>query len=140
MESFRFSQKRNKKISNYAIGIIAGMVLSILIFRNTDIGINKPLMYLIISVVSLISILSAAKKAAKEFEEIIIEGSQVKFYFLNKMKDMLKLDRSDVLAKVDGEKVEFLYKSTGLSIGSSNKEKMEESERWDNLLAHFDVN
>lgn len=137
MEAYRFKNKKNKEVKNYTIAVIAGLIFSILIFSGTDFSIRPSILYLLAAVVSAIAIIIAIRKSGKEFEEIIIEEGRIKFYFFNKMKDALVIDKKDVSVKVDEEKIEFENKSTGSQIGKSYRNKMEEFERWDDLVAHL---
>lgn len=139
MEAFRFKNKKSKEIKAIAIASIVGVIFSVLIFSETDFVIEPHILYLLATIVSFVLVMAAIKKAGKEFEEIIIEGDYVKFYFFNKMKDVLKVNKDDILVKVDEEKIEFENKSTGYQIGKSYKNKIEESERWDELVSCFTV-
>ena len=53
------------------------------------------------------------------------------------MKDALVIDKKDVSVKIDEEKIEFKNRSTGYQIGRSYRNKMEEFERWDELVVHL---
>lgn len=138
MKNFRFRNKPQTKA--YTIYTLIAVVLSILIFSGLDIHISKQMAYLLATTLSFISILSAVKKAGKEFEEIIFQQDDIKFYFYNKMKDPLVIPKTKVSALIlDGNAIELTNNETQKVIGQAFKNKLENTEDWEDLIKCLDL-
>ncbi len=138
MEVYRFKNDKSKEVKTYTVAVIVGLIFSIILFSGTSFSINPSILYLLATIVSAISIIIEIKKSGKEFKEIMIEEDYIKFYFFNKMKDALVIDKKDILVKIDEEKIEFENKSASSQIGRSYKNKMEDIQRWDELITHLE--
>ena len=139
MKAFRFKKNNSTEIKNYSVAVIFGIVISVFLFSGIDVVINPSILYLIAAIVSLIAIMLAIKKAGKEFEEILIEEEHVTFYFSNKMKDPISVEKQNLITRIDGDKIEFEHKLNGSIIGASNRRNIENSSKWNELLESFDL-
>ncbi len=136
MKAIRFTNKRQTK--SFTIFTAIAIILSILIFSNLDVYINKQIAYFLITILSFFSILSAVKKAGKEFEEIIIDEENLKFYFQNKMKDSLLVSKSQIsITMINDSIIDIKNKTSKKLIGRVNKNNLENITDWDVLLDFF---
>ncbi|MCJ0743671.1 hypothetical protein [Pedobacter montanisoli] len=132
MRVFRF--KRIKTGAYTAYTVIA-VILSIFIFTGLNMYINKPIAYLLVSIMSLISILLAVKKAGKEFEEIVIfEDDKLKFYFQNRMREPLIISKSEISLTILEDEVEFKTSNTDKFIGKAYKVNLEADYSWEDFI------
>lgn len=134
MKAIRFKNK--SQTNTYNRYTIIAVVLSILIFSGLDVYINKQVAYLLVTILSAFSIYSAIKKASKEFEEIIINESSMKFYFQNKMKEPISISKENIAISIDGEIIKFDNVETKQIIGQANKSKLENDSDWETLLLY----
>lgn len=135
MKAFRFKNKQ--QTSSYTIYTLIAVVLSIFILSNMDIYINKPVAYLLVSVLSSVSLLAAIKKASKEFEEIAFQENNIKFYFQNKMKQPLSFKKLEVSTVILDDTIEFTDIKLDKLIGKAHKIKLEEGYDWNELLKYI---
>lgn len=135
MKAFRFKNK--PQTNTYTIYTLIAVALSIVIFSGLDIYINKQVAYLLVTILSSISLYSAIKKAGKEFEEIMIQENDIKFYFQNKMKEPLTIPRAKVSAIFLEDTIEFSNEELKKIIGRAYKNKLENEEDWESLIASF---
>lgn len=132
---FRFKNKQ--QTNTYTVYTLIGVALSILIFSGLDVFINKQVAYLLVTILSSISIMSAIRKANNEFEEIIIQENEIKFYFQNKMKEPLTISKMEIFVKVLEDTIELKNKETENTIGKAHKNKLENQYDWDKLTSCF---
>lgn len=133
MRAFRFSTKGQAK--TYTFFTIISVIIGVFIFSNLDnFTISSSLAYLIVSIISFISIMVSIKKASRTFEEIIIDGNKVSFYFANKLKDKVVID-IDGISSIEKENlIEIRERQTDVFIGRGYKNRIEDKDKWDLLL------
>jgi hypothetical protein len=133
MKAFRFKNK--PQTNTYTIYTLIAVALSISIFSGLNLYINKQVAYLLVTILSSISIYSAIKKAGKEFEEIMIQESDIKFYFQNKMKEPISIPKTKISVKLVSDILEFENKETKKIIGQAHKNKLENEGDWEVLIS-----
>lgn len=133
MQVFRFFNKQQTK--TYMVFTIISIVLSIFIFSNLDSHyINIHLAYLFVVILSFISIMYSIKQASRSFEEIIIEEKSIKFYFFNKMKKPISTFIDELDIQQDNNKITIKNKESKELIGEAFKNRLENIEKWDELI------
>ena len=133
MKVFKFKNKQ--QTDTYTIYTVIAAVLSIFIFFNLNIYINKAVAYLLVTIVSSLSILFSMKKASKEFVEISFQENNIKFNFLNKLKEPISVCKSEISAVILDDSIEFTNVPLGKIIGIAYKFKLEEGSDWDEFLS-----
>jgi len=136
MKSYKFYNKQDVKM--YTIFTILGVILSITIFSNMmDSSLKRSFAYLFVTILSFISIMVSIKQSSKQFSEIVIDDEKIKFYFQNKMKSPLTLPKKEVAIINYDDIVEFRDLSNNF-IGKAYKNKIVESEKWNELCESID--
>ncbi|TAE61708.1 MAG: hypothetical protein EAY68_09705 [Bacteroidetes bacterium] len=129
--------KRKSRDSSYNIYTFLAVLLSIFIFSGLNIYINKPVAYLLVTTLSACSIYSAIKKASEQWESILLDETEIKFYFQNRMKEPLRISKKDLLVSIDNEKIKFDNVNTKMTIGQTSKTDFESDCDWDTLILYL---
>lgn len=137
MKSYKFLNKQQAK--TYSIFTIISVILAIIIFSNLGTFLNKSFAYLLLSILSFISIMVSIKQASSQFSEIIIEEEKIKFFYLNKMKAPLVLLKKQVKMDIHSNKIEFQNLITNSSIGRAYRNRLVESDKWDELIEYVNI-
>lgn len=132
MKTFRFLHE--KYLNSYSIYTLIAVALSIFIFIGLNIYISKAFAYLLVSILSFCSIMTAVRKASREFEEIVINEGNIKFYFQNKMKEPLSIAKSEISIVIVDDSIVFTNIKSGKLIGKAYKIKLEQGYDWEELL------
>lgn len=131
MELYKFQNKNERKKLIW-LSLVTSVFVFI-VFADINIGVNKYLLFFIASIFSYINITRYVKKSSKTFEEIIMKDDVFKLYVFDKRKKPIELSKTNVMIKVEAEKISF-QKHSGELIGEAYKQMMEEPNKWDLLV------
>ncbi len=135
MKIFKFSNKHQAK--TFTFFTVLSVATSIYIFSSLDeLMISPSVAYLLVSILSFVSIMFSIRRAGKMFDEIIVDGEKVEFYFANKMKYKLQTEVSKVRLIESNDVIKIEDKLTGKLIGIAHKSSIE-TEKIDELLTCF---
>ncbi len=133
MQEFKFSTKGQAK--TYGVFTVISAIIAIFVFSNWyGVNISSSVAFLIASIISFISLMMSIKKASKTFEEIIIDGNKVSFYFANKLKDNIIKDIDNISSIEKENHIEIIERHTNVFIGRGYKNRIEDKDKWDLLL------
>lgn len=130
MNFFKFQNK--KRTNSTVLSIIAG-VIGILVISNLQIGINKYLLYFLVSIASFCSTLFSINKATIEVEEILIQEEMLTFRFFNKMKSEISTTRGAAEIEFTANEIIIRNAETGKVIGVANKRRIDNQDSWERL-------
>lgn len=140
MESFKFLKKQQAK--TYTIFTVISILLTIFMLSNLETFVNKEVAYLFVVILSSISMWISIKKASREFEKIIIDDEEIRFFFINKMKAPLILPKNKIKIDIYDSKIEFYNLIKDNLIGRVYKNRIIGIQKWNNLikeLSHLNV-
>ena len=131
MKTFKFINKISKVV--VCFGIITG-ILGILLFIKVDIAINKMYLFFFFSLLTYLVFKLFSKKGKITIVKIMIEQSFIQVNFVVNTYEALKIDRDNV--DISALENEIIFKNkTGKIIGMAYKDKMEEPEKWNELIS-----
>jgi hypothetical protein len=134
MHTYKFLNKGSKvSIMAIFVSILAG-----LIWFNVDIGINKSLIHFVSSVGAFIYIVRIIRKAKTQIDEIVFVDNGIKLYFFNKTQDAVYLEKDNYNVVLNENEIIFNTNANNL-IGKAKREVMEESDKWEELIAKLHV-
>ena len=131
MKAFKFiNNNERKKLMWISIAISIPVFI---LFLNLNTVLNYSLAYFLIMVVSYIFGISYLNKMKVVLEDIMINEQTYKLYVFNKTKKPIEISKTEVIIKLEFDKISFQKKS-GELIGIAYKKMIEESEKWDLLV------
>lgn len=120
MKLFRFNNiKRKKRYSLYA-AITSLAAVSIILNLGTT--IEKPLLFLLMSITSAVATMMLIKESSTGVEELVMDGDTIKIIFFNKTKKEHIAQKESLAYQIDEDKIIFKELSKDKNIAISRKD------------------
>lgn len=136
MKIFKFTNRKQRKKN--VIFILFSVLLGFFLFSAIKRSVfDTHVAFLIVSIFSFISVRVSARKASFEISEMLIEKGVVKLYYFKTTKNALIVEIKDIKVEYDDNKIELFKKETSLFLGRAHKYKIEDIEKWKELINIF---
>lgn len=136
MKIFKFINKKHGTTN--VIFIIAYVIIGYLIFSGVKSNyFNTHVAFLIVAILSFISVIRSVRKASLEFSEILIDDNVAKLYYFKVTKKPSVVKIKDIRIKLNDIKVELFNKTSDILIGRAYKNKIEDTDKWNELIKCF---
>jgi hypothetical protein len=134
--TYKFNDKYDKKIIKMIISI-APLLAFLLVFFY--IGWITAIIAFIVSAFDFYYSRNNNRKNKSRIKELSIIDDEIKISFFYKSKDALTLKKVDYTISMNETQIIFTNKDESIVLGIANKEDMDESEKWDNLIRGLSV-